>query len=140
MTMNGWILSDSKQCLWSYDRNGLSLLTAVEFMAPFVAEKEEWPLEPDVMYWEEWPVAHPSFLLAAIIYNRLDFYKLWSEKTELIGIDSSFVDGTKIIYRSGVIADTAVEPGYTAEFNVTVEADSSLVRYITREIKWNTFE
>ena len=79
MTMNGWILSDSKQCLWSYDRNGLSLLTAVEFMAPFVAEKEEWPLEPDVMYWEEWPVAHPSFLLAAIIYNRLDFYKLWSE-------------------------------------------------------------
>ncbi len=77
-------------------------------------------------------------------FRRADYvrviYKLWSEKTELIGIDSSFVDGTKIIYRSGVIADTAVEPGYTAEFNVTVEADSSLVRYITREIKWNTFE
>ena len=87
-------------------------------------------------------------IFSGVVFNdgfrRADYvrviYKLWSEKTELIGIDSSFVDGTKIIYRSGVISDTAIEPGYTAEFNVTVEADSSLVRYITREIKWNTFE
>jgi len=77
-------------------------------------------------------------------FRRADFvriiYKLWSERTELIGIDSAFVEGTKIVYNSGVIADTAIEPGYSAKFVVNVNADSSLVRYITREIKWNTFE
>ena len=77
-------------------------------------------------------------------FRRADFvrviYKLWSERTELIGADSSFVEGTKVVYKSGVISDTAMEPGYSAEFIVNVKADSSLVRYVTREIKWDTFE
>ena len=78
MTINAWVLSDSFQCFWNYDINGRSLLKAVEFMAPFVAKKNDWPHEPDVMYWNEWPVAHPTFLFSAIIYNRLDFYELWA--------------------------------------------------------------
>lgn len=78
MTINAWVLSDSFQCFWHYDINGRSLLKAVEFMAPFVAKKNDWPHEPDVMYWNEWPVAHPTFLFSAIIYNRLDFYELWA--------------------------------------------------------------
>jgi len=77
-------------------------------------------------------------------FRRADFvrviYKLWSEKTELIGIDSTFIDGSKYIYQSGVISDTALEPGSSAEFIVHVSADSSLVRYVTREIKWDVFE
>ena len=77
-------------------------------------------------------------------FRRADFvrviYKLWSEKTELIGIDSIFIDGSKFIYKSGVISDTALEPGHSADFIVNVNADSSLVRYVTREIKWNVFD
>ena len=77
-------------------------------------------------------------------FRRADFvrviFKLWTEKTELIGIDSSYVEGSKIVYKSGVISDTAIEPGHSAEFIVNVQADSSLVRYVTREIKWGTFE
>ena len=92
---------------------------------------------------------YPSHrVFSGVVYNdgfrRADFvrviYKLWSERTELIGVDSSFVEGTKVVYKSGVIADTAIEPGYSAEFVINVDADSSLVRYITREIKWNIFE
>ena len=92
---------------------------------------------------------HPNNrIFSGVVYNngfrRADFvrviYKLWSERTELIGVDSSFVEGTKVVYKSGVISDTAMEPGYTAEFIVNVKADSSLVRYVTREIKWDTFE
>ena len=87
-------------------------------------------------------------IFSGMVYNngfrRADFvrviYKLWSERTELIGIDSSFVEGTKVIYKSGVISDTAMEPGYSSEFIVNVAADSSLVRYVTREIKWDTFD
>ena len=77
-------------------------------------------------------------------FRRADFvrviYKLWSEKTELIGIDSTFIDGSKHVYQSGVISDTALEPGASAQFIVHVSADSSLVRYVTREIKWDVFE
>ena len=77
-------------------------------------------------------------------FRRADFvrviYKLWSERTELIGVDSSFVEGAKYVYKSGVISDTSIEPGYAAEYIVNVDADSSLVRYVTREIKWDVFE
>ena len=87
-------------------------------------------------------------IFSGVVYNdgfrRADFvrviYKLWSERTELIGIDSSFVEGTKTVYKSGVISDTAIEPGQAAEFIIHVDADSSLVRYVTREIKWDTFD
>lgn len=77
-------------------------------------------------------------------YRRADFvrviFKLWSERTELIGVDSSFVEGTKYVYKSGVISDTSIEPSYAAEYIVNVDADSSLVRYVTREIKWDVFD
>ena len=87
-------------------------------------------------------------VFSGVVYNdgfrRADFvrviYKLWSERTELIGIDSSFVEGSKTIYKSGVISDTAIEPGHSSEFIIHVDADSSLVRYVTREIKWDTFD
>ena len=67
-------------------------------------------------------------------------FKLWSERTELIGVDSSFVEGSKYVYNSGVISDTSIEPGYSADYIVKVNADSSLVRYVTREIKWDVFD
>ena len=77
-------------------------------------------------------------------FRRADFvrviYKLYSEKTELVGIDSTFIDGSKFIYKSGVISDTALEPSSSVGYVVSVEADSSLVRYVTREIKWDVFE
>ena len=60
--------------------------------------------------------------------------------TELIGIDSSYVEGSNFTYQSGVISDTSIEPGHSADYIINVQADSSLVRYVTREIKWDIFE
>ena len=77
-------------------------------------------------------------------FRRADFvrvvYKLYSEKTELVGIDSTFIDGSKFTYKSGVISDTALESGSSVRYIVKVSADSSLVRYVTREIQWDIFE
>ena len=77
-------------------------------------------------------------------FRRADFvrviFKLWSEKTELIGMDSSYVEGSNFTYESGVISDTSIEPSQSAEYIVSVQADSSMVRYVTREIKWDIFE
>ncbi|UCH10395.1 MAG: hypothetical protein JSU61_00425 [Fidelibacterota bacterium] len=77
--------------------------------------------------------------------SRGDFarviFRLWNAKTELVAEDSAFVEGTSIAYLSGVVADTALEPGQTAEYRVKVMvAKNNPVSYITREIHWERMD
>ena len=77
--------------------------------------------------------------------KRADFvrviYKLWAEDTELVGTDSSFVDGSQRVYISGVVSDCSMEPGDVATFKVTVPiSESFTVQYFTKEIRWDYFE
>ena len=108
------------------------------------------PNEPDVEFkgdaTEEIYSDHRIF--DGQIYNsgfrRADFvrvvYNLWDENANLVAKDSAFVGGTDIIFASGIISDTSIEPGYTQNFRVFVNADSSKVSYVTREIHWNAFD
>ena len=68
-------------------------------------------------------------------------FKLWSSETELVGIDSSFVNGNQIIYSSGINTDTALKPGESGEYivNVKTPVDSN-VQYITRDIHWELYK
>ncbi len=55
--------------------------------------------------------------------------------------DSVFVKGSRIMYDSGVIADTALEPGQTATYNFPVKIKNRRkVQYHTMDIHWNTTE
>ena len=68
-------------------------------------------------------------------------FKLWSSETELIAIDSSFIDGSQIIYRSGINTDTALKPGESGEYVVNVKTPiDSNVQYITRDIHWEIYK
>ncbi|ADY51416.1 hypothetical protein Pedsa_0844 [Pseudopedobacter saltans DSM 12145] len=72
--------SDSKVNLWNYQTDkGLSIKKGIEFMYPYVVDKSKWPLKPDVMYWEEWPVAHPFLLFGASAYNRKEWFNAWTK-------------------------------------------------------------
>ncbi|MBN2486995.1 MAG: alginate lyase family protein [Bacteroidales bacterium] len=80
MVMNCYILSDPLHNMWEFKTpNGRSILKAIEFMAPYVAEKSKWPYAPDVMFWDEWPVAHPAFLLGAMHFNRPEWLLVWEK-------------------------------------------------------------
>lgn len=80
MLMNALVLTDQEQDFWQFSTiDGKSISQALAFMAPYVADKSTWPLEPDVMYWENWPVAHPSFIFAAIRFEDEQYYQLWAE-------------------------------------------------------------
>lgn len=80
MAMNCVILSDQATNLWEYATpDGKSISLALEFMAPYIANKSSWFKEADVMYWENWPVAHPSVLFGAIVFDRPDFFELWKK-------------------------------------------------------------
>jgi hypothetical protein len=49
----------------------------VEFLAPFLADKSKWPLPPDVMYWDDWPIRQPALLFGALAAGRADWLELW---------------------------------------------------------------
>lgn len=56
--------------LWRATRSdGASLRTAVDFMTPYVADKDSWPYARDVAYWDDWPVRPAALLLAADAYQ-----------------------------------------------------------------------
>ena len=77
--------------------------------------------------------------------KRADFVRvvsnLFTQTTKPAGQDSVFVKGSRIIYNSGVIADTALEPGQTATYNFPVKIKNRRkVQYHTMDIHWNSSE
>jgi hypothetical protein len=79
MTMICQILSDEKNDLWNWKTSdGRSIRKGIEFMYPFVANKGKWPNNHDVMYWENWPVAHPFLLFGASKFNEKQWFTTWS--------------------------------------------------------------
>jgi hypothetical protein len=73
---------------------------------------------------------------------RADFVriiaKLWTPETELAATDSAFVSGSIQEYSSGVITDSAINPGATASFTITIplKEGASTVEYRTYDIRW----
>ena len=68
-------------------------------------------------------------------------FNLWGSETDLIATDSSFVDGSKIIYQSGIISDTSINPGESADYEVRVFVPrDERVQYITRDVHWEIYE
>ena len=86
-TMNCVILSDESNNLWEYTTDfGANMKKGLEYMAPYVADKSSWPLEPDVMYWENWPVAHPAFLFGGAYFEREDWIDLWKNNKHFLEV------------------------------------------------------
>ncbi|NJM78459.1 MAG: alginate lyase family protein [Flavobacterium sp.] len=74
------ILSTKEDNLWEFTTSdGLTIKKGIEFMYPFVADKSKWTLQPDVMYWDEWPVAQPAFIFGANAYNNEDWFLVWKK-------------------------------------------------------------
>jgi len=66
--------------LWSVTiEGGRSIRKGVDFLLPYVRDKRQWPFKQDVMYWDEWPVAHPFLLFSAIAYQDESIFQTWAE-------------------------------------------------------------
>ena len=64
--------------LWAFTLpDGRGLRQALAYMAPYVADKSAWPLPPDVMYDDAWPVRHPALLFGGLALGRPDYVALW---------------------------------------------------------------
>jgi hypothetical protein len=64
--------------LWNFElSDGRGMRRAVAFMAPFIRDKRKWPLKPDVMYDEQWPMRQSSLLFAGLAFHDASYIGLW---------------------------------------------------------------
>jgi hypothetical protein len=57
--------------------NGKSIEKGLAFLYPYVKDKGSWPYKKDVMYWDEWPVRHSSFLFGGLALQNEAYLELW---------------------------------------------------------------
>jgi hypothetical protein len=78
MVMICQILSDRKDNLWLYTTpDGKSIKKGLDYLYPFVKNKSSWTLKPDVMYWENWPVAQPFLVFGAVKFQNKEWLETW---------------------------------------------------------------
>jgi hypothetical protein len=72
------ILSTPSDNLWTYTTpDGKGMRQAMAYMTPYIRDKKRWPLPPDVMYDNEWPMRQSSLLFAGRALDRPDYLALW---------------------------------------------------------------
>lgn len=72
------ILSTEEDNLWTYTTpDGKNIQKGFDFLLPFVMDKSTWEYKPDVMYWDEWPVAQPFLFFGAIGLKNETYLEVW---------------------------------------------------------------
>ena len=72
------LLSNPTVDLWTFELpDGRGLRKAMAYMTPFIRDRRAWPLPPDVMYADAWPMRQPSLLFAARALGRDDYLAVW---------------------------------------------------------------
>lgn len=73
------LASTAEDDLWGFElADGRGMKKGLEFIFPFIKDKSSWPLPPDILYWNEWPVRHPALLFAGVKYQNRDYSALWA--------------------------------------------------------------
>ena len=63
-------ITTKKNPVWNFTLpDNRSLTKGIDFLFPFVKNKSTWTYPKDVMYWNEWPIAHP-FLVLGYYHNN----------------------------------------------------------------------
>ena len=72
------ILNTTTDNRWAYQTpDGRGIRKGIEFLFPFVRDKNTWPFPRDVMYWNDWPVAPPFLVFGAVPYGSQPWLSCW---------------------------------------------------------------
>jgi hypothetical protein len=72
------ILSTPGDNLFAFETTSRAgMKKAMAFMFPFIADKKKWPHQPDVMYFDDWPVRQSSLLFAGLALSKPEYIALW---------------------------------------------------------------
>ena len=80
MTTLCQVLSTPDDSLWKFELpDGRGIHKAVEYLYPYLADKSQWPLKPDVMAWEGWPSRQSNLLFAGLAFDEPKYLELWKK-------------------------------------------------------------
>lgn len=80
MTTICQILSTQQDNLWEFETaDGKSIAKGINYLYPFIADKNKWTLKPDIMFWDNWPVAQPFLIFGAYYFRNGDWYTTWKK-------------------------------------------------------------
>lgn len=65
--------------LWKFElTDGRGMARALAYMEPYIRDKKSWPLAPDVMYFDQWPMRHCALLFGGLGLRRMSALDLWN--------------------------------------------------------------
>jgi len=72
------LLSTPSDNLWTFTTNdGRGISKSLAYMYPYIKDKKNWPLKPDVMYAAEWPMRQCSLLFGGRALKRPEYIEVW---------------------------------------------------------------
>lgn len=72
-------LSTETDNLWYFSvDNTKNIQCGIEFIFPYIIDKTAWTFAHDVVYWDEWPVAHPFLIFGALQTGNKKWLSTWS--------------------------------------------------------------
>jgi hypothetical protein len=78
MTTLCQVLSTPEDDLWKFElADGRGIRKAVAYLYPYLADKSQWPLKPDVMAWDGWPSRQSNLLFAGLAFDESKYLELW---------------------------------------------------------------
>ncbi|MHC1705660.1 MAG: alginate lyase family protein [Tenuifilaceae bacterium] len=81
LSILSWILTDNSFDGWNFTLpDGRCMNKVVEFMMPFIKNKNSWTYKKDVLYWEEQPSRQPFMIFAAVAQNSNEWFSLWKKQ------------------------------------------------------------
>lgn len=78
MSMVVQILSTPNENLWTFETaDGRGIRKGLAYMYPYMKDKSTWLKDPDMMYYDQWPIRHPFLLFGGLALDQTAYIDLW---------------------------------------------------------------
>ena len=85
-----WLLTDQNFDGWNFTiADGRGMIKAVDFIKPFIIDKDKWPFKKDIMYWDEQPGRRPFMFFAALVQLQPEWISIWEKCSAKFPSDES---------------------------------------------------
>ncbi|GAA4958550.1 alginate lyase family protein [Algibacter aquimarinus] len=74
------LLTNDSFNFFNYEsEKGRSLGLGINFLYPYIINKNNWPYKTDVMYWNDWPTKHPALLFGGLQLDNQNYISTWAK-------------------------------------------------------------
>ena len=85
-----WLLTDNDFNGWNFTLpDGRGMQKGVDYIKPYVIDKDKWPFKKDISHWEEQPGRRPFMYFAARIQQQPEWISIWQKRSDDFPSDES---------------------------------------------------